>query len=300
MRCIYLFILVLAVGCSSSDKKTNDLASVPQPTPGQSFKKEPALKLSEVKDFYVQGIATNSPALMDETIDRYSAEELAQLSGDSDPLLGISIYCSKGDFDRAFSLAAKNYDRYYKVPQYWNQIANCHLGQGSERKALLFYNKALETSPEYIPALNNIGVLYSRSNQDQKALVAFERAYKQSKFAKTPRYNLAKLYLSYGLAELALPLFTGLSEGFPNDIDLLNGVASSHYLMSNYQKAWSYYQKIPQDHWKSPEIGLSLAVTLARLNKKPYALKVFENVSSPKSEALRDYYNSVQKNLGAN
>lgn len=298
MRYLSMMVLVTLASCSSSQVKNNDVR--PDTVTNDAFKKDRALKKSEVKDFYVQTTSTSNPGLMDETLDRYSADELAQLSGDNDPLFALSLYCSKQDFKRAFAMASNIYDRYQKVPQYWTQIANCHLNQGSDRKALLFYNKALEVSPEYVPALNNIGVLYSRQGQDQKALVAFERANKQSKFSKTPRYNLAKIYLSYGLADSALPLFQGLSEGAPQDIDLLNGVASSYFLMSNFSKAWSYYQKIPQGHWKSAEIGINVAVTLSKLNRNGDALKVLKSVSSPKSEKLQQYYQTVQQHLGAN
>jgi tetratricopeptide (TPR) repeat protein len=190
------------------------------------------------------------------------------------------------------------FDRYQKIPAYWNQVANCHLNQGSDKKALLFYNKALEVSPSYVPALNNIGVLYSRQGQDQKAIVAFERAHSHSKFSKTPRYNLAKTYLTYGLAAEALPLFQGLLSEAPNDVDLLNAVGSSHFLLSDYPRAWSYFQKIPQNLWGRPEIGLNLAVTLNNINRQSDALKVFNGISKPSKEELVRYYSSVANHLG--
>lgn len=298
MKTTYLLMMALVlVGCSSADKKKKNAE---QPISQEMFKKETPLKNSEVSDFYTGNQGALNPALQDETLDRYTAEEISRISGGQDPLLEISLACSRGDFDRAFAVASKSFEKYQKIPSYWNMVANCHLKQGSYRKSLLFYNKALEVKPNYVPALNNIGVMYSRQGQDQKALVAFERAYKQSKFAKTPRYNLGKLYLTYGLADLALPLFEGLLSQANNDVDLLNAVAASHFIKSDYNAALAAYQKIPNELWSRPEIGINLALTLHLAGRKDDARKVFDYIKDPKAEELKRYYAIVEKQMGEN
>src|SRR5690606_7538068 len=118
-----------------------------------------------------------------------------------------------------------------------------------------------------VPTLNNIGVLYSREGQHQKALVAFERANKNSKFAKTPRYNLAKLYLTFGLANEALPLFRSLLQEAPKDVGLLNAVGSAYFLKGHYRDAVLHFQQIPNHLWPSSEIGPNFALSLHRLGK---------------------------------
>ncbi len=293
-----ILILAFLVACSSGEKSQERNSDAPAKVTKQAFKKERALTNNEVPDFYSPKTTTVNPALQDETLDRYSVEEIEAMAEATDPLMEISLRCSRGDYKTAFSVAAKNFNKYQKVAAYWNQVANCHLNQGSHRKALLFYNKALEVKPNYIPALNNIGVMYSRMDQDQKALVAFERANNVSKFAKTPRYNLAKMYLVYGLAEPALPILKGLLDSSPQDMDLQNSVANAYFLMSDYNQAYSYFKMIPGNFWSRPEIGLNLAVTLKKLGKAEDALKVFDNVQKPKNAALSRYYSSVENYLG--
>lgn len=291
----YLLILAFVVGCASKPEK-------PKPAPvavnNDAFKKTKPLSNSEVSEFYQGNSAILNPALSDETLDRHTNEELSQLNTEADVLMQLSVLCSRRDFDNAFLLASKSFNRYQKVAPYWNQIANCHLNQGSYRKALLFYNKAIEVSPNYVPALNNIGVMYVRQGQDQKALVAFDRANKQSKFSKTPRYNLAKLYLTYGLAESALPLFQSLLNESPSDVDLLNAAGSGHFLLSDYKSALSYYQKIPQTEWKRAEIGLNLAYTLKKLGQDKQAVAVFNQIVQPKTASLKRYFSVIRNQLG--
>lgn len=291
----YVLILVMIAACSSKPDKPKTKASVVDQA---SFRKTKPLTNAEISEFYQGNSATLNPALSDETLDRHSVEELAALKTDADVLMQISVLCSKRDFDNAFLLASKNFNMYQKVAPFWNQLANCHLNQGSYRKALLFYNKALEVVPNFVPALNNIGVMYARQGQDQKALVAFERANKQSKFSKTPRYNLAKIYLTYGLTDQAVPLFSSLLSASPNDVDLLNALAVAKFIQSDYSEALAYYQKIPQTEWKRAEIGLNLAFTLKRLGKSKDAVSVFNQIVQPKSGNLKRYFSVVRNQLG--
>lgn len=293
-----LLFLAFLVACSSGERSSVRNEEAPVKVTKQSFQKDKTLTNTEVQDFYSPSVTSTNPALADETLDRYSAEEIAAMAEGTDPLMELSLRCSRGDFKNGFAAAARYFNRYQKVAAYWNQVANCHLNQGSHRKALLFYNKALEVKPNYIPALNNIGVMYSRMEQDQKALVAFERANAVSKFAKTPRYNLAKMYLIYGLAEQALPILKGLLESSPSDIDLRNSVANCYFLMSDYNQAWMNFEKIPAGQWVRPEIGLNLAVTLKKLGKAEEANKVMDSVQKPKNAGLARYYTTVDNYIG--
>ncbi len=287
--------LIFLAACSSAPEKTKKTAPIVK---NEAFKKVKPLSAAEVSEFYQGNAPSMNPALQDETLDRYSAEELAKLNVSADPLMQMSVMCSKRDFAGAFQIAAQNFNLYQKVAPYWNQVANCHLNQGSYRKALLFYNKAIEVKPNFVPALNNIGVMYARQDQDQKALVAFERANRQSKFSKTPRYNMAKLYLTYGLAESALPVFQSLLSESPQDIDLLNAVGSSYFLLSDYNQALSHFKQIPQAEWQRAEIGLNLAYTLNKLGKTKEASEVFAQVKEPKQANLKRYYSTIESQLG--
>lgn len=296
MKFLTLIMVLIISACSSTqDKKSG--SAIPNIT-NESFKKERTLSNNEVSDFYAGNAQALSPALQDETLARFTEEEVKEMSGSKDPLTSMALLCTQGEFDKAFATASKAFNRYQKVAAYWNQVANCHLSQGSTRKALLFYNKALEVSKNYVPALNNIGVLYSRTGQDQKALIAFEKASRFGKFAKTPRYNLGKLYLTYGLTDKALTIFEGLLQGSPSDVDLLNSVASAYFIQGDYQKAAATYQRIPNSLWSNPEIGLNLAYTLKKLGRDKDAIKVFNSVSKSKSPELKHYYSVVKSQLG--
>jgi tetratricopeptide (TPR) repeat protein len=298
MKTSYLVIVLILTACSSQKGSQNRRSEAPENVSKSSFKKEKVLLPQEIKDYISDQTKSESPALQDESLDRYSSDELKKLEGTKDPLMAISLSCSQGDYEAGFAMASKNYNRYQKIPAYWTSIANCHLLQGNQRKALLFYNKAIEVSPGYIPALNNIGVLYSRQGEDQKALIAFDKANKQSRFTKSPRYNLARLYLRYGLAEIALPYYQGLLNDSPNDLDLINAVAHCYFIMSDYQKASAYFSKLPAKMLEKAEFGLNYAMTLKKIGKSKEALALIDKIEKPKSKLMQDYYAQIGTVIG--
>jgi tetratricopeptide (TPR) repeat protein len=204
--------------------------------------------------------------------------------------------CYEKKFSEAFKLADSLFFTYQKHPSYWNQLASCYLIQGVERKAMLFFNKALEVMPMYVPALNNIGVIYHMNGQDQKSLVALEKALSQSKFSKTPRYNLAFLYLQYGLAIKAKDLFAGLVEESPADVEVRSGLANSYAMLKNWDSAIEEFMKIPDAERGRPEIGLNFSLAAYYSGKRDLALSIFKAVKV--SPAYRAYANVVAKEIG--
>lgn len=298
MKFSLLFLVILA-SCSTSQKQASKSTSQEVTNVKKdAFQKEKTLSSNEVQDFYSLPVKSQNPALQDETLDRYTIDEIDALSSTNDPMFEISLRCAKKDFENAFGAASKAFNRYQKIPAYWNAIANCHLQQGSSRKALLFYNKALEVSPNYVPALNNIGVLFARQGDDQKALVAFEKANKQARFAKTPRYNLARLYLTYAMADSALPLFQGLLNESPKDVDLINAVANCYFMISDYAQAISHFNRLPAQLFSRADVGLNYAASLHKVGRGDEAQKIFAGVKAPQTREFKEYYSAVADQLG--
>jgi len=272
----HLLILILVVSCASETTKKE--ASRPDPAAGvtiknQDFKKEKPLVYSPQQDYYPSPKEGPQTVLHNESAAR-NVERVQEITGGKDPLVVMMSSCYAKNFEQAFKVAEGTYDSHQNFPTYWNQIATCYLLQGNERKALLFYNKALEVTPQYVPALNNIGVMYQKNGQDQKALVALQRALKNGKFTKTPRYNLGHLYLNYHLAEEALPLFRGLAEEAPNDVDVRAGLAHSLAQLGRWQDAWGEFNRLPEKLRRRSDIGLTMALCAHHLDKREAAQQI--------------------------
>lgn len=291
-----LALLVLAAACGSNDTRITpkDDPAAQVKVDNSAFRKKEKLSYTRANDYYATGAAQG--ALADETANRLSKAEAAELAKVPDPMGAMMLACYRSEFKEGFALAEQLFDTHQNLPPYWNQVATCHLLQGNERKALLFYNKAMEVAPGYVPALNNIGVIYSKTNQDQKALVALEKALAGGSFTKTPRYNLAFLLLSHGLAKPAQAHFQALLRDSPTDAELRAGHANSLVLLARWEEAWEEFNRVPDAQRRKPSVGLNMALTAHRLGKTDAAKAILAQTETARgSEA---YASDVRRLLG--
>ncbi len=291
-----IFLIFLAA-CASDGRRESPQADAGTGTPvkAEAFNKKPKLKYSRATDFYATK-ASPGNALAAETAGRQGKAEALEAAG-KDPLGAMMLACYRRDFTQGFSLAEAMFDTHQTLPTYWNQVATCHLLQGNERKALLFYNKALETTPGYVPSLNNIGVMYGKEGHDQKALVALQKALDGGRFTKTPRYNLAFLLLRYGIAEEALSHFRALSADAPQDAELRAGAANALVLLQRWPEAWQEFSQVPDKLRRRSDVGVNMALTAHRLGKAQEARAIFEDTDL---DGVDRAYASAVRNIVGN
>ena len=295
----YLPLLILLGACAGGESKKPTENTI-DPAAGvvvknQEFNRQKPLVYSPQQDYYPSPKEGSQTALQNESAAR-DLNRIQQLTGGKDPLVVMMSSCYAKNFEQAFKVAESVYDSHQNLPTYWNQVATCYLLQGNERKALLFYNKALEVTPQYVPALNNIGVMYEKNSQDQKALVALQRALKNGKFTKTPRFNLGHLFLSYNLADEALSLFRGLADEAPTDVDVRAGLANSLAQLSRWQDAWDEFSRIPEKNRTRSDVGLTMSLTAHRLGKSALAQDILR--ATDVNDADQSYAASIRRLLG--
>lgn len=299
MKFIALLGLAFLAACGSTQQSTSSSSRRADPAAGvnvtnKDFQKKAKATYNKAEDHY----ATQNPGnvLSSESAERPDTAQAAAIAQLKDPLGEMILKCYRKDFDAGFKLAEALFETHQNLPTYWNQVATCHLMQGNERKALLFYNKALEVTPNYVPALNNIGVIYGKSGQDQKALVALQKSLAGGKFTKTPRYNLAFLLLRYGLAEEAAQHFRGLSEEAPQDPELRAGLANSLALMGRWGEAWDQFNQVPDALRRRSDVGLNMALTAQKVGQTALAKNILDatEISGPD----RDYAQEIRQVVG--
>lgn len=292
---ITLLLLLGLVSCASTGSKDGqvDIDSLTN----EDFKKEAPIPYTKEQDYYKDVKDDYSLALNDETLqlldDLDNSEEM-----NKDVLSQISRLCYQKDFNEAFAVADKIYEKYRNNPIYWNQMGTCFYLKKEDRKALLYYNKALEFNSSYVPSLNNIGVMYVRQGEDQKALVAFERAKKGGNFSKTPRFNVGQLYLKYGLSKQALSVFSSLYQMNKNDVDVINGLASAQLMNGDYSSSVKTFKTISSNYQERHYIGINYALALFLDGKKDEAKDVLDDVDNDKLGAWKDYYTKVSSYIG--
>lgn len=285
------FIFLILVGCATGGgKKKVDLDSLTN----DDFKKPPQEKYVEESDYYRKVDMENAQALKEESLYRLKDFDVEVEGGDT--ITKIVKSCYEGEFEEAFALVAKEHDRYRNNPSFWNQVGTCHLLRGNERKALLFYNKALEYRPSFSPALNNIGVMYRKNGRDQKAEVAFSRAIESSNFARTPRFNLAQLYLDYGLYKHALRHLKVLENS--KDVDVYAGLGAAYLMAGEPKRAAAYYDKIDEEFLEKPYIGINAALSYYDAGDKRKARDILDDIDRDDLGPYKNYFDESAGKVG--
>ena len=287
-----LMILVL-VGCASKPQVRKKVD--PNEVKAEDFKKPLQSPYQDDADTFGKIGEESSMATNDESLQRLDEPDDIKINSTLDEII---VACYEKKFEQAFSLIQTHHDKYKEHPIFWNQVGTCYMLQGNRRKALLFYNKALEYKTSYAPAYNNLGVMYRLEGDDAKALVAFTRSKKSNDFAKSPRLNLAQLYLEYGLYNQAISMLRALEKIAPNDVDVLAGLASAHLMKGEIRNSLSYFKKIDNDFWERPHVGVNYAYASYLNGDKSMAHKIIDEV---KIESLGDwatYYQQVTKIIG--
>lgn len=251
------------------------------------------VKYDSKNDYISKGSSKLFSHLDDESLFRYSKDEREELENKGSGLDKFMSRCYLSSFKEAFEMADTLYLQYKENPIYWNTMGICYFLQGNQRKAQLFFNKALGKDKDYAPAMNNLGVLYRKNGEDQKALEAFKTARQYNKFSKTPKFNIAQLYLEYGLASKALQEFYRMKKLDPNDVDVTVALATALLMQGKYALAVNEYQSIDSDFYERDDIGINYAYALYLIGKKDKAEDIIDDVKL-KNPKLGAYYNKIK------
>lgn len=303
VQILVLTFVLFFTACSSTtrvgekiDLDDKDLAWLEN----SDFVPTPTVPYRADQDFFSSRIIASGDgdSLSRESLSRFESNRLRQVVRESDdPISQIIGLCYQGNFDNGFRLIDQVYEKYKNHPSYWNQLGSCYFLLGDLSKALLYYNKSRSIDSNYAPAINNIGVIYQRQGLDQKALKAFEEATSQNSFSLTPSFNLSQIYLKYGFASKARRILAGFYQNNKNDIDVLNGMATSFLLEGDAERAVSFYSQIPRSEHRRPEIGLNFSLALKRIGREQDANTIFSQVNRTEATALGNYYFEVESYL---
>lgn len=91
----------------------------------------------------------------------------------------------------------------YALALYYNNVAMDALRKGDLEKSFRLLKKSIETYPDIAGNWANLGVIYSRSNEDDYAIAAYHKALDLDKSHRPSLTNLASIYQSRGDAERA-------------------------------------------------------------------------------------------------
>jgi len=162
--------------------------------------------------------------------------------------------------NEAFELAVKNHQK--------NNI----------KDAQIYYRKVLELDPNYINALNNIGVIFQGLGKKQRAKECFEKAIKINPNYADAYYNLGNIFKDLGKNQKAKEFFEKAIEINPNYADAHNNLGNVFKDSGNLQKAKEFFEKAIENNPNHAGALNNLGVIFKELKKNREAKNCFEQV----------------------
>lgn len=230
----------------------------------------------------------NFDGLKFESLNRYDQERLAKFRSQNQPL----SLCHRGEFEKAMNLYKDNLDNQLNNYQYWNEISTCYILEKKYTQAKLFLDLALsrtKSPQEKAIVLNNLGVIYMENDNYPEAKEYFKQSIKLEQKYLTPKYNIAQIYIKYGLYNKAQEIIDKLLTLTPNDVDFLNSKAHIELMQQRHKSALVYFNRIPATYRSRDDIATNLAMTY-------YMLGLYENAEKAIGSADKKniYYVNAQ------
>lgn len=232
-----------------------------------------------------------SDVLRGESYARLPEGELQKLAASKNPLVSGAAMCTLKKFNEGEKILLAQVKNQRENPLFWNALAVCSLNSGAYQKGEFYLSLAMglkKISPKnYAVVKTNQGMLYLKLRHFTAAREAFEDALKKDPESNTSRFNLAHLYLKFGLLDAAYDHLSHLLVQSPKDQDLLGAMATYYTMKSESDKALSYFNKLPPDVLAREDISNAYALALYQSGQYEKAYLTLEHAQSTVLASLR-------------
>ena len=159
------------------------------------------------------------------------------LAGGLTLFFGVRTWLRAGDWKNNYTLAQATLKTSPNSPRFNNMMGLelVHLKRNQE--AIAYYQKAVTSNPNHVPALVNLGTEYKNLNRNDEAIATLEQAIKIDPGAMMAYVNLMSVYRALGDFDKNLEVATRALAIFPNSAPVLWNAANAYQLKHDMTKA---------------------------------------------------------------
>jgi type IV pilus assembly protein PilF len=188
-------------------------------------------------------------------------------------------------------------------PDIEHKLARVYEDIGENDLALQRYKKAISLKPNFSEAFNNMGALYSKMKEWDKALECFQEAASDILYT-TPHFayhNMGLVYFYNDDYSRAIENYQKAMILAPSYVNVYYDLASVYIAQNRYEDAIDLYKKASALSPQSRQADLSLAKLYINMGRKQEAVDLLRIIveSSPRSHASKEA-NELLENLQKN
>lgn len=178
----------------------------------------------------------------------------------------------------------------------WEQSSLIRAGDrmqaaGDTASAINIYKSALDKNPPHkLPLYLKLGEAYVNAGQLDEAKKVYEEALPWDEEDEVKK-QLARLYISTGQPDAAIPIFEGIVLVRKDDVMALNGLGVAHDVRGEHQVAQEFYRKALIIYEKNDEVKSNLGLSLAFEGRYEEALKWLQPIGERLSATPKQRHN---------
>jgi len=179
-----------------------------------------------------------------------------------------------------------------KNPDLEHKLALVYMDLGEYALSLQHFKKAIDLKPNFSDAINNMGTLYSRMKEWDKALGCFQQAISNIEY-QTPHYayhNMGLVYFYKGDYTSAIENYQKALKQAPSYVNVYYDLASAYIALNRFEDAVEVYKKAASLSPQSMQANFGLARLYIKMNKKQEAIDELKEIieSDPRSQSAKD------------
>lgn len=186
-----------------------------------------------------------------------------------------------GNFDQALKFLLES-DRIIPLPvEYSSDIAFCYERLDNMEKAIIYYNKYLDSDPFNDNVWFNLGTIYAKLTQFDKSIEAFEYSLALNGANSSSLYNLAVVYLNLERFRESAQTFEKFNECEIDNLSGIIGLANAQLGLNEYMEAKKSFKRAYELDGECMEALLGLTAVKAIIdynagNKESFLLRIGE------------------------
>ena len=185
-------------------------------------------------------------------------------------------------------------------PRLHNNIGNVYMKSNQIQKAIYHYKKAIELKPDYAMAYNNLGLVYSKQGEHNLQISCFKKAIELKPDYATAYNNLGLVYDEHSGHNLQISYFKKAIELRPDYATAYNNLGVVYGEAGEYNLQISCFKKAVELKSDYAEAYYNLGIAYGKSGKHNLQISCFKNAIKFKDDYTSAYNNlaSIYEQLG--
>ena len=203
---------------------------------------------------------------------------------------------------RDFTTAARLYKQLLKDDpsnvDYLKEIGAIYVKAGEDEKAVPYYEQIITFYPHYIDAMNSLGAIFRRLKRYEDSINILQKAVDEGRQTASVNYNLGFTYKEMKNYDDAIDAFESVIGENPSDVLAHNHLGCIYLEKKQYQKSISAFKRGLQIDQNHPILNYNLACCYRDAKQYKDAIRYYEATLRVKPgwvDAIKDYSNLLIK-----